>query len=275
VCEVTGKSGTRIETPSIADQLNPEWNHDAEMIGYCVGDSITFLVKDKDPLKPDDALGKVVLESPQFFPGGFDGEVALTEAGIGIEASLKMRIEVVHPRVRVIVKHAKALRNADWVGKSDPYCICEVAGKEEVKFATASVDNNLDPQWNHEAELLGYQIMDALTFTVKDKDPLKPDDVLGCASLPYETFKDGFDGELPLKQTGEGLSSILYVKVEVGDKAEQVAAQAPQIEEEKVAAQAPQIDSPLLADTATPQGYANEPLITADTAPSKALCCWC
>jgi len=253
--------------------LNPEWNHDAEIAGYCVGDSITFLVKDKDPLKPDDALGKVVLESSQFFPGGFNGEVALTEAGDGIEAFLKMSVEVVHPKVRVLVKNAKSLRNADWVGQSDPYCICEVAGKKDVRFSTPTVDDNLNPQWNHQAELVGYQILDALTFTVKDKDPLKPDDALGCVSLPYEAFKNGFDGELQLGQTAEELSSMLYVKVEVGDAAENVVNQELQVEQERKGVV--ESGSPPLADTARSQACANEPVITADTAPSKALCCWC
>merc|ERR1712176_279863 len=160
-----------------------------------------------DSLKPDDALGKVVLETSQFFPGGFDEEVPLTDCGPGIEAFLKLKIVVVHPKVRVTVKGAKALRNADWVGKSDPYCICEVAGKQDVKFMTPSVDDNLNPKWNHEGEVTGYQAPDALTFTVKDKDPLKPDDILGTVSLPYDSFKDGYEGELNLTQTGEGVSS--------------------------------------------------------------------
>jgi len=268
--EVTGKSDTKKQTPSVTDQLDPEWNHEEEVTGYCVGDSITFLVKDMDPAKPDDALGKVVLETSQFLPGGFEGEVPLTEAGSGIEAFLKLKIVVVHPKVRVIVNSAKGLRNADWVGKSDPYCICEVVGKEDVKFATPSVDDNLNPQWSHEAELVGYQVLDGLTFTVKDKDPVKPDDILGSVTLPYESFRNGFDGELQLTGTAEGITSTLQLKVEMGDKADETPKQ-PETENQDVSEAA----SPAATDAASPQQPAEEPVITADTAPPKAMSCFC
>jgi Ca2+-dependent lipid-binding protein len=250
--------------------LNPEWNHEEDFTGYCKGDSITFTVKDLDPAKPDDALEKVVLETSQFFPDGYDGEVPLTEAGSGIEAFIKLKVVVVHPKVRVIVSSAKGLRNADWVGKSDPYCICEVVGKQDVRFATSSVDDNLNPQWNHEAELVGYQVSDALTFIVKDKDPLKPDDILGSVSLPYSSFRNGFDGELNLTETAEGITSTLQVKVEIGDKGDQATKQ-PEIENQDVSEAA----SPAAADAGIPQQCTDDPIITADTAPPRALSCFC
>merc|ERR1712187_50861 len=72
------------------------------------------------------------------------------------------------------------------------------------------------------AEIIGYQAGDALTFTVKDKDPLKTDDVLGTVSLPYSSFCEmGFEGELQLSGATEGLKSLLAVKVEVGNKVEE------------------------------------------------------
>merc|ERR1712176_1384486 len=138
--------------------------------------------------KPDDFLGKVTLTTPQFFPNGFDAEVPLVEAGQGIEAFLTVKITIVHPKIQVSVLSARDLRNADWIGKSDPYCICEVVGKSDSKFETGSIAESLNPTWNHEAELVGYQIQDSITFTVKDKDPVKPDDILGRVSLPWQTF---------------------------------------------------------------------------------------
>merc|ERR1712039_283100 len=106
--------------------------------------------------------------------------------------------------------------------------------------------------------------------TVKDKDPLKPDDSLGCASLPYESFKNGFDGELKLTQTAEGITSTLQLKVEFGDKVEQAATQAEECKQEVEEAV-----SPPIADAPNPQACTDEPTITADTAPRQALSCWC
>lgn len=224
-------------------------------------------MRDKDPIKPDDFLGKVVLTTSQFFPDGFEAEVPLVEAGDGIEAFMKLSVVVVHPKVRVNVVSAKGLRNADWVGKSDPYCTIGILGKPDVKFDTVSVDDNLNPQWNHEAEVVGYQVEDSLTFTIKDKDPLKPDDILGSVSLPYESFKDaGFEGELQLAGTGEGIASFVQVKVELGEKVEQVV--------ESVATPIDRAEKEgVVEEAASPIVSAVE--ITAATQSPQAKSCWC
>lgn len=217
ICEVLGKPDPNIQTAVVSDQLNPAWNFESVLAGYCVGNSLTFTVKDKDVLKSDDILGKATLTTAQIFPDGFEGEIQLTDAGAGVEAFLKVQVAVVHPKVKVTVVGARNLRNADMIGKSDPYCICEVQGKPSVQIVTPSVTDTLNPEWLHEAELVGYQIEDALIFTVKDKDPLKPDDFLGKVSVPFEAFTDSvFEGELQLTETQGELESFLKLKIELG-----------------------------------------------------------
>merc|ERR1712032_1780656 len=73
-CEVTGKSETKIETSDVPGKLNLVWNFEGEVNGYCVGDSLTFTVKDRNPVVPDSVLGKVTLKTAQFFATGFDDE---------------------------------------------------------------------------------------------------------------------------------------------------------------------------------------------------------
>merc|ERR1712083_508208 len=122
------------------------------------------------------------------------------------------------------------------------------------KFMTPSFDDNLNPKWNHEDEVKGYQAPDALTFTVKDKDPLKPDDLLGCVSLPYDSFKYGFEGQLTLTQTGEGITSSLLVKVATGEKVEQAASQV-EVEQKEVTEEKKEIEQgvcPPLEDPSSP-----------------------
>merc|ERR1712228_183076 len=61
---------------------------------YHAGDVLSFTVKDSDPLKADDLLGKVMLTADQFLPDGFSGEVQLTDAGEGSEAFLTLEIVI-------------------------------------------------------------------------------------------------------------------------------------------------------------------------------------
>ena len=160
ICEVSGRSGSRIETKVVTDNLSPEWHHEAVLTGYCAGDELHFIVKDKDPLKTDDPLGSVTLATGELIANGFEGELALTGTGAGDAAHLTVKAVIVHPVVKVTVIGARGLRNADWVGKSDPYCICEVPGKPHVKFQTPAIDEQLNPEWHHTATVPGYCVED-------------------------------------------------------------------------------------------------------------------
>merc|ERR1740123_1495005 len=81
--------------------------------------------------------------------------------------------------LNLTIVSARGLRNADWLpgaGKSDPYCECEIAGKPRAgKVQTKVISNNLDPVWEHHAELPGFKQGDTLVFKVYDKDLLKSD----------------------------------------------------------------------------------------------------
>jgi len=115
-------------------------------------------------------------------------------------------------RIRVSIISAKDLRNADWIGKSDPYCTCKVLGKKQVVFETEVVDNCLDPVWNKTHEF-DYSPGDDFQFSIFDKDfDLKGDDVLGDAVLKSEQFYPrGFEGDLQV----EGGTGTLQVKVDI------------------------------------------------------------
>merc|ERR1712207_74729 len=65
---------------------------------------------------------------------------------------------------------------------------------------------------------MGYRVEDDLAFIVKDKDPVKQDDVLGMATLTCEQFTEaGFEGELQLSNAGS-TEAFLKVRVEIGEK---------------------------------------------------------
>merc|ERR1711963_624516 len=96
-----------------------------------------------------DALGSASLETRQFIDNGFDGELKLDNAEKNKQSSLWVKVEVVQPKAVVNIVNARGLRNADWIGKSDPYCICEVKGKADVMIQTSVVDSDMNPEWNY------------------------------------------------------------------------------------------------------------------------------
>lgn len=103
----------------------------------------------------------------------------------------------------VVIVAAKSLRNADFVvfnplDVSDPYCVCEIPDKPQHKIRTRTIDNNLDPVWNHEEFLHGWEPGDPLLFTVYDKDFGKRDEKLGWVKLMSSQFQKGFEGDVDL-----------------------------------------------------------------------------
>jgi len=219
VCQLKDKPDSSFQTRVINDSLNPEWNHETEVPDYHVGDILVFNVKDSDMLTSD-ALGSASLETRQFIDNGFDGELKLDNAEKNKQSSLWVKVEVVQPKVVVNIVNARGLRNADWIGKSDPYCICEVKGKADVMIQTPIVDSDINPFWNYKQELVGYRIEDDLEFIVKDKDLAKSDDILGRVTLPSERFyPDGiFEGDLVLEETETEPKASLTLRIVVGDE---------------------------------------------------------
>lgn len=142
---------------------------------------------------------------PSTFAGGHDdapldppGQVSHTTSGPQVK------------RLRVVITSAEGLRNADWIGKSDPYCVCEVPGKPYTRFKTEVRSDTLEPVWNKQCDF-DYTPGDPLEFSVFDKDIWpKSDDHLGRARLTAEHFyPNGFEGELPLDDQGSLHISVM------------------------------------------------------------------
>merc|ERR1719410_3111302 len=94
ICTVQGKKDKKFQTPVINNNLNPIWNHVGMLKGFVDGDILEFEVWDKDVWpKQDDFLGRLVLNSADFFPHGLQGELLLAESK-SQNASLSLRIEV-------------------------------------------------------------------------------------------------------------------------------------------------------------------------------------
>jgi len=237
IVELVGqKPESRRETKTDEKEYkNPAWNTTLEVPGYTPGDALHFTVKDKDTLK-DDILGKVVLTDAQVRQG-FAGELQLTEAGGCPDAKIKIKVEAMGTvmakveqtveaakevvtgkeirNVKVEIESAMNLRQADWDGKSEPYCIVELVGQKPESRRETKTDEKeyKNPAWNTTLEVPGYTPGDALHFTVKDKDTLK-DDILGKVVLTDAQVRKGFNGELQLTETGGRADAKIKVEVD-------------------------------------------------------------
>jgi len=136
-----------------------------------------------------------------------------------------LRMDFVTRRVKILVAHAKNLKNPDQhFTNSNPYCQVEVEGKPRTRWQTKPLPESLDPEsnriseWKEEREIADFAIGGTLKFTVRDKDfGTKEDDILGIATLPSSRFANSiFDGELPLYQDEnmrQKTNSLLTVRV--------------------------------------------------------------
>lgn len=120
-------------------------------------------------------------------------------------------------RLLVQIVGARGLRDADWFGKSDPYCVCSIPGRESAKAQTSVMSRTTEPFWNEELEIADFRPGDTLQFQIFDKDMWpKADDFLGKAELSSSAFAPGgFDGELELEDTRTlaGVRPVLRVRV--------------------------------------------------------------
>jgi len=120
----------------------------------------------------------------------------------------------------IMIAGATGLRNADWSpftqDKSDPYCICQLVKNPDVKIKTATIQNTLNPVWNHVERVTSYQKGDSLQFTVWDYDVGKRDDKLGHIRLSSSMFlPNGFMGKLQLQGSGNTTAALYVVVVPV------------------------------------------------------------
>jgi len=116
--------------------------------------------------------------------------------------------------VQVAIERAGNLMNKDLMSQSDPYVTCELKGKPQTRVKTHMVPNNLNPEWNFEANILGYVPGDDLHFEVWDQDMIK-DDYLGKYTLASDRFdqKDGFSSEVQLlNKKGEVGQGTLFIR---------------------------------------------------------------
>lgn len=92
VCAIPWKPSAEFRTEAAGDTTDPVWNHEGTLADYRPGDPLMFSVWDQEA---DALLGHVSLSYSQLADqqGCFEGELMLGEAGLGVLATLAVKVE--------------------------------------------------------------------------------------------------------------------------------------------------------------------------------------
>jgi len=92
VCEIPGKSGSKVKTPVCQDSVEPVWNFEAVLSSYQPGDALCFTLFDNGTASSDDHLGKAQLSALRLQDGFFDGELPLAAEAATTTGVLKLKV---------------------------------------------------------------------------------------------------------------------------------------------------------------------------------------
>ena len=95
--------------------------------------------------------------------------------------------------IHLNIVQAKDLIKADMIGKSDPFAVVTYGDKQ---YTTETVKNNLNPQWNFEADIpYNPNYSDSLRIDIYDDDKLGKNKLLGSTTLdiPVLTSQEPLD----------------------------------------------------------------------------------
>lgn len=190
-------------------------------------DLIRFPASSKAGMKVD-----CVMEVPSQNFGPSESEILEEQRRAQEEADRKRKEEeddwarnnpivLRHPHLTLHIISAKGLRDTDFMpgkDKSDPYCLVQVLGKT-IAVKTHVVQDQLDPTWDFEVAVQGYDDKDSLEFSVWDADEIRPltggsatfnavvddgDDLLGRIILTPEMIHEMTGPQtFELEETGE------------------------------------------------------------------------
>jgi len=145
---------------------------------------------------------------------------------VRLQAHVLPRVpDVAQAKLKVKIVGAAGLRDADWFGTSDPYCVCRLPRKPDFNFRTQVVSGNLNPEWNEEF-VEDFVSGDTLEFAIFDSDACKTDELLGRVTLKSDVFlQKGFQGALPLSDAGGkgAVNVMIEVMSEIPKQAPMVA----------------------------------------------------
>jgi len=216
-CSINGNPRATCHTKVVPNEQNPQWKCTMEVSGLSINDVIHFDVYNGDSNRSADLLGKCALKVRDLLNGWKSQELQLKDTGkagrvgtsdsylkleasniVQVSGSAPHAVKLVEtpaanlPKVMVTIVGARNLRNADFVGYSDPYCVGWIPNKPDCRLQTPMIKDDLNPKWDYTGQIANFDRGDVLNFTVYDED-VGSKDLLGRCMVRFD--------ELPIKGT--------------------------------------------------------------------------
>lgn len=121
-CEIAGSKKSQSQRPwqtkTVTDSLDPVWNETKKDFDYIPGEALRFAIHDSDQRSSqvDELLGSYEMPSSQFWPGGFDGEVTLTQeehSRRDKKSTVTLKVKVTTPESAAPHQFASAVKPAE------------------------------------------------------------------------------------------------------------------------------------------------------------------
>ena len=228
---VLSLGGKQHKSTVVSKTLSPRWDETFSFegtLGDLTSESLQLELFDKDRITRDDSLGTASVSLRDL--------LTVREKALDVQLSGKGSVSLVitwtahgdapppvdpallRPgMVRVKLLSAAGLRAADLNGKSDPYAVLSLGGKQH---KSTVVSKTLSPRWDETFSFegtLGDLTSESLQLELFDKDRITRDESLGTASVSLRdllTFREkAFDVQL----SGKGSVSLTITWIVNGD----------------------------------------------------------
>jgi len=228
---VLSLGGKQHKSTVVSKTLSPRWDETFSFegtLGDLTSESLQLELFDKDRITRDDSLGTASVSLRDL--------LTVREKALDVQLSGKGSVSLVitwtahgdapppvdpallRPgMVRVKLLSAAGLRAADLNGKSDPYAVLSLGGKQH---KSTVVSKTLSPRWDETFSFegtLGDLTSESLQLELFDKDRITRDDSLGTASVSLHDLLSVREKALDVQLSGKGSVSLIITWTAHGD----------------------------------------------------------
>jgi Ca2+-dependent lipid-binding protein len=223
--------GKQQKSKVVSKTLNPHWDETFTFegtLGDLTSESLQVEIFDKDRITRDDSLGSATVNLTDLR--------SVREKAVDAELSTKGRVSLVltwtahgdappppnpallrRGTVQVKLLGAAGLKAADLNGKSDPYAVLSLLGKQH---KSKVVSKMLNPRWDETFTFegtLGELTSESLRVEIFDKDRITRDDSLGSATVSLSDLRSVRDKAVEADLSSQGRVSLVLTWTAHGD----------------------------------------------------------
>jgi Ca2+-dependent lipid-binding protein len=219
---VLSLGGKQHKSKVVSKTLNPRWDECFTFegtLGELTSESLQVEIFDKDRITRDDSLGSASINLSDLR--------SVREKAVEAELSTEGRVLLVvtwtshgdappppdpallrRGTIQVKLQGAAGLKAADLNGKSDPYAVLSLCGKQQ---KSKVVSKTLNPHWDETFTFegtLGDLTSESLQVEIFDKDRITRDDSLGSAAINLLELREVHEKDVEAELSVKGIVSL-------------------------------------------------------------------